>query len=81
MPGPGAFQPSLTDRGRRRRGRTRGRGAGAEQSKHLVLKAAHPSPLSAHAGFYGCKHFALANEYLTAHHLKPIDWNSVNGPE
>ncbi|RFU44004.1 uracil-DNA glycosylase [Paraburkholderia sp. DHOC27] len=41
---------------------------------HYVLEAPHPSPLSAHRGFLGCGHFALANEYLTAHHRAAIDW-------
>jgi uracil-DNA glycosylase len=41
---------------------------------HCVLEAPHPSPLSAHRGFLGCRHFALANEYLEAHGRKPIDW-------
>lgn len=48
-----------------------------DQSKHLVLKAAHPSPLSAHRGFFGCKHFSAANNYLIAHGIKPIDWSNV----
>jgi uracil-DNA glycosylase len=43
--------------------------------KHLVLKAPHPSPLSAHRGFLGCKHFSQANEYLLKHGLTPVDWN------
>jgi uracil-DNA glycosylase len=42
--------------------------------RHLVLKAAHPSPLSAHAGFFGCKHFSKANAFLESHGQKPIDW-------
>jgi uracil-DNA glycosylase len=42
--------------------------------RHLVLKAAHPSPLSAHAGFFGCKHFSKANAFLESHGEKPIDW-------
>lgn len=42
---------------------------------HLVLKAAHPSPLSAHNGFFGCKHFSKANEFLKAHGLSEIDWS------
>lgn len=42
--------------------------------RHVVLEAAHPSPLSAHYGFFGCKHFSKANEYLTAWGEKPIDW-------
>ena len=41
---------------------------------HYVLEAPHPSPLSAHRGFLGCGHFALANEYLTRHQRQPIDW-------
>jgi uracil-DNA glycosylase len=41
---------------------------------HCVLEAPHPSPLSAHRGFLGCRHFALANEYLEAHGRRPIDW-------
>lgn len=42
--------------------------------KHLVLEAAHPSPLSAHNGFFGCKHFSKANTYLTDHAATPIEW-------
>jgi len=42
--------------------------------RHLVLKAVHPSPLSAHAGFFGCGHFSKANAFLKAHGQKPIDW-------
>lgn len=42
--------------------------------KHLVLKAPHPSPLSAYRGFFGCKHFSKANEFLIANGEKPIDW-------
>ncbi len=41
---------------------------------HCVLEAPHPSPLSAHRGFLGCRHFALANDYLEAHGRTPIDW-------
>lgn len=41
---------------------------------HLVLKAAHPSPLSAYSGFFGCKHFSIANQYLTDKGKKPINW-------
>jgi uracil-DNA glycosylase len=43
-------------------------------TKHLVLNAAHPSPLSAHNGFHGCKHFSKANAFLTARGGKPIAW-------
>ena len=42
--------------------------------KHLVLKAAHPSPLSAHNGFFGCRHFSKANAFLQAQGRSPIDW-------
>ncbi len=42
--------------------------------KHLVLKAPHPSPLSAHRGFIGCGHFSAANQYLQANSKSPIDW-------
>lgn len=45
-----------------------------DRSRHLVLTAPHPSPLSAHRGFLGCKHFSQANAYLTQHGLEPIDW-------
>ncbi len=45
-----------------------------DQQKHLVLKAPHPSPLAAHRGFFGCKHFSKTNSYLEGHGLKPIDW-------
>lgn len=45
-----------------------------DQSKHLVLKAVHPSPLSAHRGFFGCKHFSQANAFLKLHRRVPIDW-------
>jgi uracil-DNA glycosylase len=46
-----------------------------DESKHLVLKAAHPSPLSAHAGFFGCKHFSKANEFLMKNGVDPVDWS------
>lgn len=42
--------------------------------KHLLLKAAHPSPLSASRGFFGCRHFSAANNYLVAHGETPVDW-------
>lgn len=45
---------------------------------HLVLECAHPSPLSAYAGFFGCRHFVLANEFLAAHGLSTIDWAEIN---
>lgn len=42
--------------------------------KHLILKAPHPSPLSAYRGFFGCKHFSQTNKFLQEHGLEPIDW-------
>ncbi|MFN6091755.1 MAG: uracil-DNA glycosylase family protein, partial [Bacteroidota bacterium] len=44
-----------------------------DRSKHLVLEAAHPSPL-ARTGFSGCAHFSKANEYLVKNNISPIDW-------
>ena len=45
------------------------------RKKHLVLETAHPSPLSAHNGFFGCKHFSKTNIYLKENGLEEIDWN------
>lgn len=45
-----------------------------DQSKHLVLTSVHPSPLSAHHGFFGNHHFSSANAYLQAHGIEPINW-------
>jgi uracil-DNA glycosylase len=45
-----------------------------DRTKHLVLMSAHPSPFSADRGFFGCRHFSKANEYLKAKGLKEIDW-------
>lgn len=45
-----------------------------DSSKNLILEAAHPSPLSATRGFFGCQHFSKANTYLIEHNLSPIDW-------
>lgn len=45
-----------------------------DAEKHLILTSAHPSPLSAHTGFFGSKHFSATNEYLTRHGIDPIDW-------
>ena len=45
-----------------------------DHSKHLILKAAHPSPFSAYNGFFGCKHFSKANQYLKERGLKEINW-------
>lgn len=46
--------------------------------KHLILEAPHPSPLSAYRGFFGCKHFSKANDFLKASGLEPIDWQIEN---
>lgn len=45
-----------------------------DETKHFVLKAAHPSPFSANNGFFGCKHFSKTNELLMKQHKTPIDW-------
>jgi len=45
-----------------------------DTERHFVLKAPHPSPLSAHSGFLGCRHFSKANVFLEARGLRPIDW-------
>lgn len=55
------------------------RGKSISRSKHCVLEAPHPSPLSAHRGFLGCKHFSKANAYLKDHGLGEIDW-CLEGP-
>ena len=47
-----------------------------KQEKHLILKSVHPSPLSAHRGFFGQDHFNKANKYLESHGLDPIHWSS-----
>ncbi len=46
-----------------------------DKNKHLVLKSAHPSPLSAHNGFFGCRHFSKTNAWLREKGEKPIDWS------
>ena len=47
-------------------------------SKHLILKAPHPSPLSAYRGFFGCRHFSQANAFLEKNRIEPIDWQIEN---
>ena len=47
-------------------------------SKHLILKAPHPSPLSAYRGFFGCRHFSQANAFLEKNGIEPIDWQIEN---
>ncbi|NBJ91609.1 uracil-DNA glycosylase [Parablautia muri] len=46
--------------------------------KHFILKAPHPSPLSAFRGFFGCKHFSRTNQFLSEHGIEPIDWQIEN---
>lgn len=45
-----------------------------DRTRHFVLTAPHPSPLSAHRGFFGCRHFSKTNSYLESNGMKPIDW-------
>ncbi|MEO6722534.1 MAG: uracil-DNA glycosylase [Ferruginibacter sp.] len=49
-----------------------------DETKHFILKAAHPSPFSADKGFFGCKHFSKTNELLTRQGLAPIDWKLLS---
>lgn len=49
-----------------------------DQTKHHILSTVHPSPLSAHRGFMGCKHFSKTNQLLSQNGLKPIDWRVEN---
>lgn len=51
------------------------KGAAIDRGRHLVLQAPHPSPLSAHRGFFGCRHFSKANTWLEKQGLDPIDWS------
>lgn len=53
------------------------KGSFISSKKHHVLKSVHPSPLSAHRGFLGCRHFSQANQYLRQNHKTEIDWNSL----
>jgi uracil-DNA glycosylase len=48
-----------------------------DKEKHLILECAHPSPLSAYNGFFGCGHYLKTNEYLIKHGLQPIDWSKL----
>jgi uracil-DNA glycosylase len=50
------------------------KGAAVDAAKHAVLRAAHPSPLSAHQGFFGCRHFSKTNQYLQMQGKQAIDW-------
>lgn len=49
-----------------------------DKERHLILKAPHPSPLSAHRGFFGCRHFSRANAFLRQNNLEEIDWQIEN---
>ncbi len=51
-----------------------------DASRHLVLRAAHPSPLAAHNGFFGCRHFSRANDFLVSRGRTPIDWKLPDSP-
>jgi uracil-DNA glycosylase len=53
------------------------KGAMVDRRRHCVLTAAHPSPMSAAGGFFGCRHFSKANRYLVEHGQPPIDWFAV----
>jgi len=50
------------------------KGSVIDRARHCVLSAPHPSPLSAYRGFFGCRHFSKANEYLKQHNLEPVNW-------
>ncbi len=50
-----------------------------DRERHLVLQAPHPSPLSAHSGFFGCRHFSRANDFLRERGMKPVDWALPEG--
>lgn len=56
------------------------KGAIIDTARHCVLKAPHPSPLSAHRGFFGCGHFAAANRYLESRGERPVDWRLPEAP-
>lgn len=51
-----------------------------DRRKHLILECAHPSPLSAYNGFFGCRHFSKTNDYLIAHGKSPVNWNLNETP-
>lgn len=58
-------------------GNARAKKALITNKNHLILECAHPSPLSAYAGFFGCNHFRLANEFLKKNSLPEIDWSKT----
>jgi len=51
------------------------KGAAIDRQRHCILRAPHPSPLSAHRGFFGCRHFSQANAFLGAQGLQSVDWS------
>lgn len=55
------------------------KGSRIDRTRHRVLTAPHPSPLSASSGFFGCRHFSQANAYLEEHGHRPIDWLMQGG--
>ncbi len=57
------------------------KGSAIDSQRHHILKAAHPSPLSAHRGFFGCRHFSQTNAFLEKHGEKPIDWTPRLSPD
>ena len=59
-------------------GNARAKKALITNPRHLVLECAHPSPLSAYAGFFGCGHFTSANDFLLKNKLSPIKWEQIN---
>ena len=59
-------------------GNARAKKALITNKKHLILECAHPSPLSAYNGFFGCNHFKLANDFLQSRNQCPIDWSQIN---
>jgi uracil-DNA glycosylase len=60
-------------------GHAQKKAAFVDRDRHLVLTAPHPSPLSAHTGFLGCRHFSKANAFLAGQGEAPIDWRLPEG--
>jgi uracil-DNA glycosylase len=56
-------------------GNARSKAGLIDRHKHLILECAHPSPLSAYAGFFGCKFFSKTNSYLLQHGIEPVNWD------
>ena len=59
-------------------GNARAKKALINNPRHLVLECAHPSPLSAYSGFFGCRHFSKANQFLASNGANVIDWSNIN---